>query len=418
MALGEQHKCSELAMKAIREGRSVDDFRGEILETVYKAKSVALPDPNIGLSRKEIKQWSMVRTIAAQMNGRPQDAPFEYECSQAVAERLHKSPQGMFVPYDVMDTPVQDGSTRDSATWERLTRLLATRDLSKGTWNAGGAMVATEVLTASFIELLRNKMVLRTLGATFLGGLVGDVAIPKQTGGATAYWVSEGTAPTESQQTIGQVGLTPKTVGAFTDFTRKLMLQSSMDVEAFVRNDLALVLAIAKDLAGIAGQGVNGQPRGIFAHPDVSTVAISTNGNSASWGNIVGLETQVATNNADIGAMAYLFNAAGRGLLKQVPKVSSYPVFLWEGNEVNGYPAYVSNQVPSNLEKGSGTSLSGGVFGVWSQLIVADWGTVDILVDPYTASSSGTIRVRALSDCDIGLRYGQAFAVFRDLKTS
>ena len=81
---------------------------------------------------------------------------------------------------------------------------------------------------------------------------------------------------------------------------------------------------------------------------------------------------------------------------------------------LNGYPCVVSTQVPANLQKGTGTALKALIFGVWSCLLIGEWGTIDILVDPYTGSSSGNVRVRALLDTDINTRYQQAFAVIKD----
>jgi HK97 family phage prohead protease len=214
LVIGAKANCKDLAEVAIREGTPVDVFRAQVLDKVYKAKPADTPE--IGLTPKEAKRFSIVRAIQAMINKNPAMAPYEYECSAAAAQKLNRQPQGLFVPYDVM----------------------AHRDLLVGTASAGGYTVATDLLASSFIEMLRNKMVVNTLGARVLSGLVGDVAIPKQTGGATAYWVGENTAPTESQQTLGQVAMLPKTVGAFTDLSRKLIMQSAMDIEAFVRGHI------------------------------------------------------------------------------------------------------------------------------------------------------------------------------------
>jgi HK97 family phage major capsid protein len=403
IAMGERHNCMELAHKAIKEGKTVELFRNEILETVYKAKPIETPDPLIGMSSKDMKRWSILRAIDAAINKNWATAGFEKECSDAVAKRLNRQAQGFFIPYDVMTTP------------------LVQRDMTKGAWNAGGALVETDILAASFIELLRNKAKVVQLGATVLGGLVGDIAIPKQTGAATAYWVAESGAPTESQQTLAQVGFAPKTVGAFTDISRKLLLQSSIDVEAFVRSDLATVLALAKDLAAINGKGTGGEPQGILKNSSVGVVAAGTNGAALTWANIVAMETAVATANADVGTMAYLTNAKVRGALKATAKASNYPLFVWADAPVvgsgmmNGYRAEVSNQVPGTLSKGTAAgTLSAVIFGVWASLIIAEWGTLDVLVDPYTGGASGTVRVRVLQDTDIGLRHAESFCVITD----
>ena len=427
LSLGEQHNCMELARKAVKEDKSVDDFREEILRTVYKAKPVAQGETaKIGMSDKDVRKFSLIRAINALAN--PTDrqareaAAFEFECSDAQAKKLKKQPQGFFIPRDVMEYQAE---ARDISRFERLITMLLQRDLVVGTATAGGHLVATELLAQNFIDLLRNRMMVRRLGATILGGLVGDIAIPRQTGGATAYWVAESGAPTESQQAFDQVAMTPKTVGAFTDISRKLLLQSSIDVEAFVRSDLATVLALELDRAAINGSGSGNEPKGILNVTGIGDVPGGTNGLAPAWSHIVNLETEVAIDNADIGTLAYLTNAKVRGKLKQTEKAANTALFIWELMQadpgfglLNGYRAGVSNQVPSNLTKGSGTNLSAILFGNWADLIIGEWGTVDVLVDPYTGGAAGTVRVRLLQDVDINVRHPESFSAMKDAITT
>jgi len=356
-------------------------------------------DPSIGMSKRDIKQYSLVRAIRAAATNNWKGAELEKEASDAVAEKLGKEPRGFFVPYDWMA--------------ER-------RDLVVGTDSAGGYLKATDLLAQSFIELLRNKMLVKQAGATVLAGLVGDITIPKQSGGATAYWVAESGAPTESQQTIGQVPLAPKSVAAFTDISRKLLKQSSIDVEAFVRNDLATVLALEIDRASLHGSGSSNEPTGIQNQTGVAVVSIGDNGEAPTWTHIVQLETEVAQDNADIGALAYMTNAKVRGKLKTTFKNTNSDVPIWGDGKtpLNGYSAYVTNQVASNLTKGSGTDLSAIFFGNWRDLIIGQWGTLDVLVDPYTGGTSGTVRVIVFQDVDIAVRHPESFAVILDAVTT
>jgi HK97 family phage major capsid protein len=252
------------------------------------------------------------------------------------------------------------------------------------------------------------------------------VAIPKQTGGATAYWIAEDGDPTESQQAVGQLALTPKTVGAFTDIRRRLLLQSSLDAEALVRRDLANVIALAIDLAGINGSGASNQPTGILNTNGIGAVVCGDpDGAAPTWADIVALETEVAVDNADIGSLAYLTNAKMRGKLKATDMGTDTGKMVWpadvpvERQIVNGYRAAVSNQVPSNIEKGaSGTTLSAMIFGNWADLVIAMWGTLELTVDPYTHSTSGAVRVVALQDIDIGVRHAESFAAIEDAVTT
>lgn len=385
------------AAEALRAGKTVEQFRHEMLQHMA---TQPVPTADVGLSEKEARSFSFIRAVNALAN--PGDrkaqeaAAFERECSDAVASKQGRAAQGFFVPAEVQR-----------------------RDLNVTTATAGGNTVATNLLASSFIELLRNKLAVAGMGAQMLTGLSGNIAIPRATGGATAYWVAESGAPTESQAAFDQVTMTPKTVGAYSDISRKLLLQSSIDVEGFVRNDLATVLALAIDLAAINGTGASNQPRGILATSGIGDVAGGTNGLAPTWAHIVELESDIAIANADVGTMGYLTNAKVRGKLKTTSKVSGQNGFIWEDGMLNGYKASVSNQVPSNLTKGTSSGVcSAIIFGNWSDLIIGQWGTLDLMVDPYSGSTSGTVRVVALQDVDIAVRNAVSFSAMLDALTA
>jgi HK97 family phage major capsid protein len=403
LAIGEEHNCLDLAKKSIRDGISVDEFKGLVLENIYKARKVEDINPNIGLTEKEARSFSIVRAIRASVDNNWSEAGFEKEVSDAVAKKLNKRAQGFYIPNDVMTTPLQ-------------------RDLGKAV-GTGSNLIATELLTSEFIELLRNRMMVQKMGARVLSGLVGDIAIPRQTGGAVAYWLAEESNVTESDQTFDQIAMTPKTVGAMTQITRKLLLQSSIDVEAFVRADLALIMALAVDNACINGTGT-GQPKGILNYSGIGVVPIGANGGQIAYNNIIELWASVANANADLGALGWLTNSKVVANMKVTPKISgsNYPVFLLDNlpdknglTTLEGLTCGVSNQVPSNLTKGTGTNLSALIFGNWNDLIIGQWGAIDVLVDPYTAGASGSIKIRLLQDLDIQIRHPQSFAVINDI---
>lgn len=388
---------AELAMSAIQRGLTVEQFQREAIE---KLASKPVPTADIGMDKKEVKRYSLMRALNALANptdaGAQRAAAFEREVSDAVAQKLGKQARGFLVPFEVQK-----------------------RDLVVGTPTAGGNLVATDLLAGSFIEVLRNAMVLPGLGTQMLTGLVGNVAIPKQTGAATAYWVAESSAPTESQQTIGQVTMSPKTVGAYTEISRKLLLQSSIDVESMVQTDLAAVLGLAIQQAAISGTGTSNQPAGLLTLITPS-VAGGTDGAAPTWAHIVELESNVAVANALVDNMAYLTNAKVRGKLKTTSKVSGQNGFVWESGDtpLNGYRAAVTNAVPSNLTKGAGTNLSAIIFGNFRDLVIGMWGGLDLMVDPYTGSTSGTVRVVALQDVDVAVRYTESFATMVDALTT
>ena len=377
--------------------RSLNEFRGVALESINKNQpaQAAIEDTKIGMNDAEIGNFSIVRAVNALVTGNWHEAGFEREMSDGMASKLGKRAQGFYIPTDVL-----------------------MRDLNVTTSTAGGHTVATDLLSGSFIDMLRNKMSVVGLGATMMNDLVGNIAIPRQTGGASSYWVAESGAVTESQAAFDQVTMSGKTVGSMSDISRKMLLQSSLDVEAFVRNDLATSLALAIDSAAINGTGASNQPTGILNTSGIGSVVGGTNGAAPDWADIVDLESELALDNADIGSLGFLTNAKVRGKLLQTEKASSTGQYVWaENNTLRGYNAAVSNQVPSNLTKGSSSVCSAILFGNWSDLIIGTWGGIDINVDTSTGSSSGTVRIVALQDVDIAVRNAASFAAMKDATT-
>lgn len=391
----------ELANDAIQRGLTVDQFQGELIRHL---SSQPKPTADIGMTDKEVRRFSVVRALHALANpgnaAARNAAAFEFEASTAAAQRSGREARGVMLPYDVMRAS----------------------DLVKGTAGKGGNLVATELLSGSFIDMLRNAMVIHGLGAVNLAGLVGDIAIPKQTGSATAYWVAEDGVPSQSGQTVGQVTMSPKTLGAFTDISRKLLLQSSIDVEGMVQKDLASVLGLAIQQAALNGTGLSNQPKGILGgHVASPTVVGGTNGAAPTWEHIVGLETAVSVANADVGTLAYLTNAKVRGKLKTTSKVSGQNGFIWENGDtpLNGYRSAVTNAMPSNLTKGTAAAIcSAAIFGNWADLVIGMWGSLDLTVDTVTLGTSGAVRVIALQDVDIAVRNAESFATFADILTA
>lgn len=398
LELGTRHNKRPLADKAIADGVSLDAFRGALLDQIGQ-KPLEDSPADIGMSAREAGAYSLVRALDAAASGNWQKAGLEREASQAVAAKLGRDARGFFLPMDVQ-----------------------TRDLTVGTASAGGNLVGTDHLGASFIELLRNRMVVQSLGASVLSGLRGNVAIPKQSGAATAYWVSENSAFTESNHTFAQVTMSPKFVGTYTDMSRRLLVQSDPSVEALVRSDLATVLAIAVDLAAFHGTGTNGQPTGLINQSGIGSVAIGTNGGAPTWASVVNLMREVEIDNALAGSIAYVTNPKVKAKLMTTPKQSSGVegnFILQDPANLNGYRFEATNQISSTLTKGSSSGVCSAMFfGNFSELLVGYWGGLDVLVDPYTGGAAGTLRVRTLMDCDIAVRHAESFAVVSDYTTT
>ena len=432
-ALARAHNMSDLGDAAIDAGASIDAFRQQVLDRLTDTGKLRKAEsPEIGMTENDKKQFSFCRVLlaAADPVNAHKHAPFELECSRAAQDKRGDSrgkerEAALTIPVDVLNTGISASRNMLSSAGNLMRQMQMQRDLLVGTASAGGNLVATDLLTGSFIELLRNAMILDRLGITYLRDLNGNVAIPSQTGGATGYWVAENGAPTESQQTIGQVTLTPKTVGAFTDYSRRLLIQSSLDVELFVRADLAATLAQKIQAAAINGSGASNEPLGLLNISGIGAVAGGTNGAAPTYDHMVDLETAVSNANADVGNLAFLTNTKVRGKLRKTQEFASTngrPVWT-SGNEagigeVLGYQAVTTNAVPSDLTKGTAVSVASAIlFGNWSQLIIGMWGGLDIMLDPYTGSTAGTKRVVALQDVDVNVRTAASFAAMKDALT-
>lgn len=373
--------------------------------------SSPLPHQDPANTRQDRHAYSVLKAIrqsCAQREGKGSLDGLELEVHQEMQKRRGRPAAGVLLPYDLPIDP-----SRRSAPGPEARALDTT---------AGAGSIPT-ILSGTMIEALRARLVVRGLGATLMTDMQGLFAIPRQSGTGTVYWVSEGSTVTGSAQAVDQVAFSPKTVGCSTDYTRRFLEQTSLDSEQFVRQDLMAILARGVDTAALNGSGSSNQPTGVLQTSGIGSVALGTNGAAPTWAAIVGLESKVAVANADLGALAYCTNAATRGTLKTTPKIgSTFPTFLWNADSpaspLNGYGCGVTNLVPSNLTKGTGTNLSALIFGNWNDLVIAFWSGVDILVDPYTGGSAGTIRVIGLQDCDINVRHAASFAACVDVLNS
>lgn len=392
IALGEAHAKrggDKLAIQFIREGRSVDELRAALLDAAAKEPVQQL----VQLTEKEQRSFSYARAISAALaraEGQ-QVSGFEVEVSQDIERNLPanvKRNGGIFVPLSL-----QRGA------------------ISEALYNTSGKGAST-VFTqpGDFIDLLRNASIALQLGARMINGLTGPVSFPKQTGGVSVSWVAEnsGTDVTATNATLSSVALAPKTLQGTTAFSRQLMAQSTLDVEAFIRADLAAAHALAWDLAVMHGAGSGNEPSGIYAASDVNSKAM---GGVPTYGKLIDMVTEVLKDNALAGSLAFATTPGMAGKLAQtVIAASTDTRMIWEGKldggTVCGYRAVASNQVSATLGGGSEHGL---IFGNWGDALVGTWGGLELVVDPYALKKQGMIEVTSFQLCDIALRHGQSF---------
>ena len=411
----------DLAEEVISQGGTIDDFRAKLSEKQtadYKAKAEknrdaghengATGDGDIGLSEKDAGKFSLVRAIRALHEGNTKGCEHELDVMTAAGQKVREdncrvSRSAFSVPADIFKARAMDFAPQ--AVLQRALGADA---------GAGTNIIAETLLAGSFIDLLRAMSVVMPR-ATVLSGLVGDVDIPRQTGAATTNWVADNpnADDDDSEITVDQVSLSPKELAAHTGFTRKLLLQSTPDIEMLVRADFMKIFALACDLAILHGAGTATEPQGIFGA--AGSLAGNRNAKNLTWDNVVELETLVRTGDALRGSLAYVTSPKGFGKAKTTVKVSGTDaIFIADDNGmVNGYPVEVTSQIGTVYT--SETNAAGGdktamFFGNWADVLVGLWSGVDMVVDPYTKLRRRIIGVSAFQDIDIAHRHQESFA--------
>ncbi len=288
---------------------------------------------------------------------------------------------------------------------------------------AGAGSIPT-IVDTTMIELLRPRMVTFGMGARVMTDMQGLFAIPRQQTAATFYMVTQGGSVTASNQTIDQVPFSPHTGGAYTTYTRQFLEQTNQDAEMFVREDLSAVVARGVETAAFNGQGSLGYPVGLLQNGQIGIYALGTNGAAPTWTMLISMASFVAYFNADVGSLSFVCDALTRGTLQLTLKVSgsTFPIYLWntDGGEfpLAGYRCPVTNLLPGNIVKGTGTSLKAMIFGNWEDLVYAFWSGLDAIVDPYTAAPQGAVNIIVLQDFDVNERHYQSFANCVDIISS
>ena len=413
-ALGTKFSRPELADQLIDSGKTVEEARAAFLDILQASGQVERPVQNdsssIDLNKREQRDYSVVRAIRACVNNSWNEAGLEREVSDTLAKQIGRETQGFFIPHNI---PI---STRTTQT--------------VGSYSTGGALVAENLLPASFIDLLRNTAIITQLGPTVLSGLTGNVSIPRQKSASTMYWVAEDAAVTQSGTTYDNMTLMPKQAGVLSRITRLAMQQTSPDIEQLVRNDIAQQLALGIDLAVINGSGSNGQPLGILqtALASSAQTITLTNNTFANLDKLIDMETQVDILNALNGSLYYLTNARVIGFLKRLKASTSGAADhlpLWTNNlldpagrgilpAINGYPIVRSNQVPNAF--GGTANRNCIIFGNFADVVMAMWGGTEILPNPYgTGYAAGSIDLRIMQTFDCGIRRAESFSRIIDL---
>jgi len=406
-----QEAAREIATKHKNNSADFEKFQFECNNAFDPAKHVEIPDTKIGMSKKDRKQFSVRKLILEAFVNNGQITGIEKEACTAAREKLRSAGdnvldnrEGFTLPEDMSLSNMAEDQELGGAAMNRVLDEVRSlkRGLVAGTQNLGGYLIGTDLLTGSLIEYLRVRTTVANMGIRNLDGLVNNVAIPRVTGTGTVYWLAEAASVTASTQAFGQLTLMPHRLGADTFYTKQLLNQASLSVEAFVRDDLVAAQAVELDRVYLNGSGTGGEPIGIFNTVGVGTVTYS---GAVVLAKLLVQESDIAVANADIGSMAWLFSPPSRAKLKAAVAFQNTASPLWDNaNMVIGYPATVSNNLPGNKS----------VFGVWSDFIAARWAGLDIVVDPYSLKKSEQIEVTMHQWVDCGIRHPVAFEISTD----
>ena len=418
-ALCDKHNLSDLGRQLVESGRSIDEARAAVLDQLG-AKPIETVKP-VEMDQRDSAEYSISAGIRAALSGdwSAREAGLVREMSQEVQRTSgfsQSGKRGFFVPFSALAkraTYVTSGAT------------------------TGGNLVATDLMADEFIEALRNNSVMLNLGVRTMTGLVGDVAIPRRSGVASTYYLStETTAITQSESTFDQVTLQPKNLAALSKYSRQTLLQATPGIEDLVRRDLTDGINLGIDLGILNGSGSAGQPTGLLNTAGIGSVALGTNGGAITVNALVDLEEQVLIDNGAVNrdAIGYVTNAKVLAELKKLRAGGStttdgaYLVndqlnAIGRGGtpaSVNGYPLYVTNQVPSNLTKGASSGVCSAVLmGDFSQAMVGFYGNgIEIVVGEDSDDFSKALTsVRAIVSYDVAVRHAESFAAILDVTT-
>lgn len=383
--------------EAVRNGRTVEQFKDFIIAKL-ESRHTDTSALHIGLNAQEVKRYSFGRALVASITGDWSKAGFEQECSRAVEKIMGRSPEGFFVPFDTFR-----------------------RDFNVGTSSEAGNLVATELRADLYTDALRNAMVMGRLGVRFLPGLTGNVDLPRKATAGTLGMLTEIGSASETAPVTAKATLSPKRIGAYVEVSKQALIQSAMSLEDLIRDDLIVGSANLLENQCINGAGTGAEIKGLRNVTGIGTVVGGTNGAAPAWSHVVDLESKCADANAEPDRVAgYLINTKLRGKFKQTQFATNLP-FIWQNGDMplNGYRAAVTNNVPSNLTKGTSTTVcSAGLFSAdWSMTTIGLFGAPDVTVDPYSKADTGQVKITLNQFADMQHRNPAAVAKCDDLIT-
>lgn len=398
----------EIASRVLIDGGDIHDFNKAMLEHMgERGQSIAgspFMDLTTGQNRapgfvRGNREYSLSRLIAGMNPNNRIDNRFELEHSEELAR--------------------QHGGAKANRILIPLAGLQQ-RTVTKAA--AASSLIGVENHAEQFVDVFR-PFAPYIQWLRVLSGLQGDVIIPRKTASTTVGWIAgdDGDSLGAGNATFSPITMSPKTVGALSKISHKMLLQS--DAENLVREDLAGALMQEIGRVIISGSGASNQPKGIVNQSGIGSYQYMPPGGflpgPPSYSDLVKLEKMLA----DIGALgagnfAYLMTPSDAAILKQYPQgvdvggsLSPTARFGWEPGRdpsqpmmglCNGYPGAMTTHIPN----------TGIIFANWSDVILGTWGAIQLELNPYSETdwARGTVSCRILWDVDVAVRTAQSIA--------
>ena len=254
---------------------------------------------------------------------------------------------------------------------------IAVRTINASTATQGQETVAEDKLPLDISA--RNALVASQMGATYLSNLVGDVSLPKYNG-TSVTWKGETAAAEDGEGAFSEIILKPHRLTAKVTVSKQFLAQNSDDVEAALIRDINAAVAEKLDTTIFAGvSGVTDAPKPISNTQGIVAKEIST---SAAYGDVLAMEQAVEEANGNTNEIAFVCSPSVKFAYKGTQLGNGLP-FMYANDEIDGYPAFVSNSVKKN-----------DVYClVPRDLYIGEWGGLDITVDNVTKADEGCVRL-------------------------
>jgi len=375
-------------------------FRGEVFTKVQDKERLETPKTFVGMTDKNKEEYSITKVLR-HLTGtlKPGESlGIEKEVHDQILKNggEQKKQDSILLPFDLFSRQIQYDRELEQLLHENGISIPKRREQfdQTTTTTAGGYLVGTQHRPQDFVEIYRNALI---QGITYLPGLQGNVDIPKQTGGsAIAVATAEAAGFSETALVFGQLTLSPKEIGAYIEITRRLLVQSSPAIDNLVAIDLMKSMALKANYLALYGSGGSGEPTGAFLTANIGTF------DGAGIGREGALNAMADLGSANVvGTPEWLMNSAMKALLMGRDQTSGFGRYLLgDDGKMVGYNHQVSEQIAANTL----------ALAKLDEIILASFGTMELLYDRNTLSASGGLRIAAYDLIDAGVRHPGAIS--------